>query len=365
MNAQPAEPSAGNLSAGLIEYLRTALPAPEAVYSEEPTRFASGVETRVYSLRLSGAPEAFAGPLVLRVFDTSTIEERPRLEAAVQNAVVAMGFPAPPVLHVCGDPAPLGGPFIIMERLPGGVMLGSLTRPGTDIIDLVRLLPSLLARMPPVIAGLQAKLHALDSLSLKEMLRTDGVDPSLLSLDSHIGRMKARVDRVNLPGFAEGLNWLRARRPAEPTRLSMCHGDLWFGNVLQRGLRVSGVVDWSMDAMLIGDPAYDVGVTSVGLAAGGADVPFPLRPVARGVQLLLSLAFLRAYRARAPVDREVVRYYQLFRCLDFLSWVAQRVVSPELRARDEPSMLDIEGATKGFVSFFRKRTGITLVMPTA
>ena len=354
----------GDLGPKLLTYVQAHIDGA-ATYVQAPSRFTSGVETRVYAFRLGGLREAFSNPLVLRLFGGHVTGERARVEATVQNAVANMGFPTARVLHVCEAAAPLGGPFIIMERVPGSVMLAPLTRPGTNILDLIRLVPSLLLRMPPVIADLQAQLHSLDANVLKHALEAAALDSSILSLDSHLERMSERIHRAHLGGFVDGFQWLRIHRPAEPSCLAICHGDLWFGNVIQHRLRIAGVVDWSMDAMLIGDPAYDVGVTSVGLAVGGADVPFPLRPIARGVQILLSRLFLRAYLRRARADVNAVRYYQSLRCVDFLSWVAERRVLPSLRTHRERDMLDIKGATEGFTSFFRDRTGITLAMPRA
>jgi hypothetical protein len=60
---------------------------------------------------------------------------------------------------------------------------------------------------------------------------------------------------------------------------------------------------------------------------------------------------------------DAVRYYQLVRCLDFLSFVAWRRLEPSLRAREERDMLDVAGSTEGLEVFFRKRTGIALPMP--
>jgi aminoglycoside phosphotransferase (APT) family kinase protein len=365
MNADAGAALDRDLAPKLLMYVRAHLDAPAATYIDEPSRFSSGVEARVYAFRLGGVPDALSDRLVLRLFGSHVAGERARLEGAVQDVVARMGFPAARVLHVCEDAAPLGGPFMIMERVPGDVMLAPLTRPGANIVDLIRLVPSLLVRMPPIIADLQAKLHALDANVLRRELDALGLDSSVLSLDGHLQRMSARIDRAHLDGFVDGFEWVCTHRPAEPGRLSICHGDLWFGNVIQDRLHVAGVVDWSMDAMLIGDPAYDVGVTSVGLRVGGADVPFPVRPISALIQVVLLRAFLRAYRGRAPLETDAVRYYQLLRCVDFLSWVAERRVSPSLKTRDQRDMLDIKGATEGYVSFFRKRTGITLVMPTA
>ncbi len=121
--------TSADIATELLSYLRFQLRAPSADYADPPVRFGSGVENRVYGFKLRNAPEEFSGALVLRLFGGQVTGERARLEAGVQNAVASGGFPAPHVLHVCADLGPLGGPFVIMERARGDVMLAPLTRP--------------------------------------------------------------------------------------------------------------------------------------------------------------------------------------------------------------------------------------------
>jgi hypothetical protein len=56
------------LAGALIGHLRTALGAPALELAEPPVALRGGFDTEIYALRLGGAPPAFAGPLVLRVF---------------------------------------------------------------------------------------------------------------------------------------------------------------------------------------------------------------------------------------------------------------------------------------------------------
>ena len=328
-------------------------------------RFASGVENRVYAFRLNAVEPELSGPLVLRLYANTADGERARAEGAVQNAVASLGFPAPRVRHVCDDPTWLGAPFLIMERLPGEVMLAPLSRVDAGIFYLLRNARAVLFRMPELIAGLQARLHALDAPYVRDALERAGVEPSLLTTGAHLERVGVRIDELRIDGLRRGYEWLQASRPPEPPRLAICHGDLWFGNVIEQAGTISGVVDWSVDSMLIGDPAYDIAVTSVVLSVGMADVPPSLRWLARRVQGGMANRFLLAYSRRGTVDTDAVRYYQLLRCVDFLSWVAARRVAPELRTKVDRDMLDVAGGTEGFIAFFHKHTGIALEMPPA
>jgi aminoglycoside phosphotransferase (APT) family kinase protein len=347
----------------LLAYLRVQIKTPDLAYASRPERFSAGVENRVYGLRLDGAPHELDGPLVLRLYADGTEPSRARLEAAVHRAATTQGFPAPRVSHVCEDAMVLGAPFILMERLPGRIMLEPIAQVGAGMLAPIRNWRGLLVRMPAVMAELMASLHQLDPVVLERELAGVGLDRRELSMEAHLQSIAERIDGAGLTGFAAAMTWLMDHRPPQPPRLAICHGDLWFGNVLEEGRRVTGLIDWSSISVLIADPAYDVGTTSVMLAAGMADMPWALRLISGWFQRGMSSRFVKQYRRWRAVDMDAVRFYQLVRCLDFLSYVAWRRLDPSLRAREERDMLDIAGSTEGLEAFFRKRTSIALLMP--
>jgi aminoglycoside phosphotransferase (APT) family kinase protein len=351
------------LEAKLLEYLRARLAAPELAYASPPERFTAGVENRVYGFRLVGGPPALDVPLVLRLYANGTEPSRARLEACVQHAVSVQGFPAPRAVDVCENLAVLGAPFIVMERLPSRIMLEPIAQVGGGNLAPLVNWRGLLVRMPAAIAELMASLHQLDPTLLQRELSAAGLDPGELSSEAHVRSIQTRIEDAALPGFAAATTWLADHAPPHPRRLAICHGDLWFGNVMEEGRRITGLIDWSAITVLIADPAYDVGTTSVMLAAGMADMPRVLRLISSWFQRGMASRFLKQYRKRSAVDPEAVRYYQLVRCLDFLTFVAWRRLEPSLRAREERDMLDIAGSTEGLEAFFRKRTGIRLPMP--
>ena len=64
------------LARALIAHLRGMLATPELDVAEAPARISGGFDTDIYTLRLRGAPRAFAGPLVLRVLRRPPLQER-------------------------------------------------------------------------------------------------------------------------------------------------------------------------------------------------------------------------------------------------------------------------------------------------
>jgi aminoglycoside phosphotransferase (APT) family kinase protein len=103
--------------------------------------------TRRSSRSACGAPpEAFAGPLVLRVLGAQDPGARALREAVTQNTVASLGYPAPRTLLATADQSVLGGAFLIMERLSGE----PLTKAG-------------LFSVRRILLEMQLRLHALDA----------------------------------------------------------------------------------------------------------------------------------------------------------------------------------------------------------
>src|SRR4030095_2364703 len=110
----------------LVEFLRELLSTPALDLAAPPTPLSGGFDTSIYAIRLRDAPAVFAGPVGLRVMAPyGAPGPRALRERAIQNAVASQGYPAPQVLAATTDPVPLGAPFLLMERLPGRVLVGA------------------------------------------------------------------------------------------------------------------------------------------------------------------------------------------------------------------------------------------------
>ena len=99
------------------------------------------------------------------------------------------------------------------------------------------------------------------------------------------------------------MSWLRERRPPEPGRRAICHGDFHPQNILSEGGAVTGVLDWPN--ALVADPTYDVASTRI-ILASDADRAVGSAGRARGVasfvRLMLVKRYLAGIRRRRPLD---------------------------------------------------------------
>jgi len=336
----------------LLTFLRDTLRIPELAYAEPPVRLSGGYFTTVYALRLAGAAPPWSEPLILRVMPDHSEALLLRRERAVQNVVADLGFPAPRVLASSDGRETLGHAFLLMERMPGRALLG-----GVELRWILTRGVRLLQTLPRITAETQARLHALDPEPLRRAMEAEGIPPQCAGVERWLNEIAATVERWSLDGLLPGLHWLIDRRPRELQRQAICHGDLWAGNILVAGGRVTGVVDWSLTA--IADPAYDVGFTKAALEMAPIRGPAPVRRVVTLVGKYLARRFYERYRELREIDPEAVRYYEAMRCMVEL----QFVVSNRLRlaatgaARDMPSPVWDEDQ---LIGHFRTIAGISL-----
>ena len=340
------------IAQALIAYLRAKLGEPGLDYAESPTRVSGGFDTRIFAFRLSGAPSAYAGPLILRVLGPHDQPARALREAVTQNTVAGLGYPVPRVLLASADLAPLGGAFLVMERMPGKV----LTEAGLYTIG-------------RVLVEMQSRLHALDAdVLLRALEREDrastasgglSLDPGLMTLGGQLARLERRVARGSLDGLGAGMAWLVARRPPEPARRVICHGDFHPYNILVSGTTVTGVVDWTN--AVVADAACDVASTKTILSLTPLDVlgaPGAIRWLIRCLRPVMVTRYLAGYRRSRPLDPSALAYYEAFCCMRLL------VRTAENRLRPGPlNPLDASSFGDALAARFARITGISPILP--
>jgi aminoglycoside phosphotransferase (APT) family kinase protein len=160
---------------------------------------------------------------------------------------------APRPVAYCEDPAVLGAPFYLMERIRGVVLRRQLP-PGVELDA------AMAQRLSETLLDTLVELHALDyrEIGLGDLGKPDGY----VARQVHGWAKRyvdARTDDIEeMPRVAA---WLEAHMPASPPA-SIIHNDYKFDNVVYdstRFQRVVGVLDWEMAT--VGDPLMDLGTT--------------------------------------------------------------------------------------------------------
>jgi aminoglycoside phosphotransferase (APT) family kinase protein len=292
------------VSESLRDFLRFRLGVGDLDYLEAPVPITEGYATYIYRFQLSATDdlaEKFKRPLILRAY--SSISGLPQLqhEAAVQRFLHARGYPVAEPLLVEESDSLLGGPFMIMELLPGRTLLDELFRRFWRIVH-----------APIEMAEMQARLHriSVDGFPLPDQ----GGQGDFLTCQLH--DLRELIDGYDLEGLRPGLEWLEEHRPPAPAQPRIIHLDFHPMNMLCRWRRCTGILDWS-DAD-VGDRHADV-ASSLVLIRSAPDA------IAKTLyQWLWTLpgrwlfwkSYLHAYRKRLPLDEQRLAYY--------LAWAALR-----------------------------------------
>lgn len=318
----PAEPE--TLAAALSVYLGAEV--------EHLRVLASGWETTLYEFELSSRsamlPELQAGvPLVLRFYPSVEAADKGALEFRTINYLASAGYPVPrPYLFEPGGAA-IGAPFLVMERLGGGPLFAIRSFPqafktfSMGLLGFVRAQARLhrMALTPSALEALRAPaavnhpgLARPSQVGAQDSMQDDTEDGAAERLlERTLETVAARVEQGPLPGLAEALTRLRRRaaefRDAPP---SFLHLDYHPQNVLVKGLRVTGVIDWANAA--IGDRHFDAATTAVIMSTSAMEHPRWMRDNAVGNNLrrTFNALYLALYHATAPMELRRLRYYQ-------------------------------------------------------
>jgi aminoglycoside phosphotransferase (APT) family kinase protein len=294
---------------------------------------ASGWETTVFEFTVDRGVPRFripAGtPLVLRFYDGGMAEDKGTREYRSIRQLSAVGFAVPKPYAFERERAALGAPFLIMERLRGGPLFAANSFPSAfktfslGFWSFVRT---------------QAKLHRLDPRAVApegvpQAFAAEGEQAGLPLLDRVLRVVSDRVENGPLPHLREALEWARGRAAAfRSAASSLVHMDYHPQNVLVKGVRVTGVVDW-VNADL-GDRHLDAATTSVILSTSSMEKPRWMRDNAAGNSLrkVFSMLYFPLYHAMAPVELDRFRYCQGVAALTRLSMLGM------MRARGPQSV---------------------------
>ncbi len=173
-------------------------------------------------------------------------------QAIVQNIAAAAGVPAPAPARVVTDPQWIGGPFLVMPRVPGDV-------PGpAPLLDrYVRDAgPALQRVMHDGLMDALAGIHAVPwhGTTLEQVLPGTRLGNAV---DRWVAYVAWSSQGEPLPALAEALEWCALHRPPEQEAV-LLWGDVRLGNlVFDPRRRVTAVLDWDLAA--IGPREMDLG----------------------------------------------------------------------------------------------------------
>lgn len=314
----------------LLHHLARTFGCPAAVYLAGPARIQGGFDTTIFGFTLDAVPPPLQGPLILRLSRPGADPQRVKLETVVQNTLAGMGYPAPEVMASELDPDILGGPFMVMRRVPGQTLaheaegLGA----GRSLTERVRLLfslPSILGGIIEQWVDMQIRLHQLSAGTLLQAVTAAGIDIQAVTFEGQLARLGTAAERYALSGLEPALAWLRDHRPP-PAQAAICHGDFHPLNVMMDGEHLSGVIDWSQ--AVLAEPAFDIAATRVILRFPNLGEPPWARWPLHWARRLVVHRYTCAYRAARPFATRNLAFFEAMRVLHALAVAGTTPPSP-------------------------------------
>jgi aminoglycoside phosphotransferase (APT) family kinase protein len=272
---------------------------------------ASGWETTVFEFGIGSASNRVelpsARPLVLRFYHGPEAGIKGGREYTVIQRLEAARFPVPAPYCFEPDPAWLGAPFVIMQRLEGGPLLrlesftNAVKTFTLAFLSFVKA-HTRLHHLNPVQAGIAA---------IPAAFKGNGKTSGAPLLDRMLATIGDRVERGPLPWLGPALQWATVEAPRFRTGAdTVLHLDYHPLNVLVKGGHITGIIDWVYAEC--GDRHLDVATTATILSCHSMDNPRWLRDNLTGNSLrrLYNGLYLALYHAMMPLDFARLRYYQ-------------------------------------------------------
>jgi aminoglycoside phosphotransferase (APT) family kinase protein len=235
----------------------------------------------MYAVELDDAPPELDGRLVARIMpDPATAA----FETAVQRHLNRCNFPAP-VIRCAGAPGiELDRAWSVMDFARGQPTLA-----GLNAANVIKRAPTLLRRLPDLLADAAAALHDCPIDGLHEALTSTARRPEI---EHFLERLAAQARSVGRPDLARNADQLAGA--THDTRV-ICHGDLHPFNLLVDGDEWT-LIDWS--TAVITDPHYDLAFTTLMLANPPLGGPAVARAATRTIGTRIANRFLHSYERR-------------------------------------------------------------------
>jgi aminoglycoside phosphotransferase (APT) family kinase protein len=228
-------------------------------------------------------------------------------EYRVLRALAGTAVPVPRPVLFHDDPAAIGTPFYLMERLDGRVF-HDCALPGID--------PDERRAIYMAMADALAGLHAVDPFAVG----LDGFGKPGDYFARQIARWSkqwAESPTDDIPALDAVVDWLAANRPADDGRVAIAHGDFRLGNLMfhPREPRVIGILDWELSTL--GHPLADLGFCAMTWHIRPEEYAGVMGLDIAGLGIPTAEAFVARYQRGAPPAGELTDFHVVFALFRF------------------------------------------------
>jgi aminoglycoside phosphotransferase (APT) family kinase protein len=246
-------PTLNDFHRRLETFLGTTVSAPVRVCAARQLTGGASRESWAVDIEVAAGPEAGQHALVLRRDMGGVIQDEAlsrEQEFRVLGVAYRSGVLAPRPRWLCADPAVLGAPFFLMDRLEGESVGRRVVREA-GLAEARRHLPRQMGEQLAHIHAIDAAREGLDFLPAPLAGRT----PAQTAVEN-TARQLHQLGEPH-PALELALRWLQRHAPPEDAAgPGLVHGDFRIGNLMVGSEGLRGVFDWEFAHL--GDPAEDL-----------------------------------------------------------------------------------------------------------
>lgn len=349
----------------LLSYFSKVLSVRDIAYIQPPVLLREGRILRTYKFRMTGVPKEYSKMLILRLFDAEELPVRPLFEEILHNTLNDQGLPVPRVYFAESSVDYLTAPFLIMEEVRGESLFDINSVNQKPYMQAARFLISGVGSVARELASVALQLHSVTTDQFHEKLKSLKFPIEHLSLNGRLYQLYKRVQNTKLTGLEPGIIWLISHGPPDPVKPSLCHGQLYPNNIRKKQDLVDGIINWSMDSIVFGDPAFDIGRTSAAFKCFVPYVTPALMRLSFNVGNRFARQFVNAYRQKRAVSKDKIRYYELMWCMDLAASAGESMTTKShiYKKEFDEARVDLYKSTANAIEYFKSETGIPVMIP--
>ena len=235
-------------------YFKQTFPDRQNIRVSDPERIATGWETEIFSFDVDykRTGEPIHEDIIMRMYPSDDAYGKSAKEFAAMKSLSAAGYPVPRVHHLEQENSPWDKPFMLMERIEGGIMWPQLVDSSPEKQQ------ALLAQF----CDLFLRLHRLDWRSFTDDVSQYDLPTRYQFIDNTLAWGTEQLTLFGLTGFLPIVSWLQDRRDDVPCdQPAPIHFDFHPANILLRPDGTAVVLDWS--GFEISDARFDLAWTLV------------------------------------------------------------------------------------------------------
>lgn len=222
-------------------------------------------------------------------------------EFRIMSALAGTGVPVPPALLYCNDPAPIGTPFYVMERVDGRIF-HDCTLPGVA--------PQERREMYRAMASTLATFHSVDfqAVGLGDYGKPGNYFARQISRWSKQWELSRTREDANVERLVA---WLPAHIPQDD-RTTLVHGDYRIGNLMfhPASPHIVAVLDWELSTL--GHPLADVAHTAIAWMTASSEYGGLIGIDCEGLGIPSLEDFIADYNAVADVPITLTNFHKAF-----------------------------------------------------